>query len=202
MLSLPILAAALSAGPLAAPPLPPDAAPPPDALRALAVLSAGEPTIADVAEAAAREADRASPGAERYATRARLSALLPRVTAEVRVDDQSYRVVGLQGSGEVDYQRRSPGTTVALRATWDLAALLASRGELAAAAVSAAAARRRDAAVRRAVALFYERRRAQLTLLLSPPASAAARAEAELALDRLDAELDLATGGLLSRGRR
>lgn len=198
MLLLPLLAAALAA----APQPPPDAAPPADALRALALLAAGEPTIADVADAAAREADRASPGAEGYAARARFSALLPRVTAEIRVDDQSYRVVGLQGSGEVDYQRRSPGTTVALRATWDLAALLAAPRELAAAAVSGAAARRRDAAVRRAVALFYERRRAQLALLLAPPPSAVARAEAELAVDRLGAELDLATGGLLSRGRR
>ncbi|HET8539326.1 MAG TPA: hypothetical protein VFL83_05595 [Anaeromyxobacter sp.] len=202
MLAIPILAAALAAAPA---PARDDAGDAPDALRAIAALSAGDPTVAEVAAAAdatAREAERGAAGAERWATRARLSALLPRLTAELRVDEQSYRVVGLQGSGEVDYQRRSPGTTVALRATWDLGELVAARGELAAAAVAAASARRRDAAVRRATALFFERRRAQLALLLDPPASPLARAEAELALDRLKAELDVLTGGLLSRGRR
>ena len=201
MLAIPFLAAALAAAPTqpSREPAPRD---PPDALRVLAALSAGEPTISEVAEAAAREADRGAAGADGFPARARLSALLPRLTAEVRMDDQSYRIVGLQGSGEVDYQRRAPGSTVALRATWELGELLAARGELAAAAEAAARARRREAAVRRATALYFERRRAQLALLLDPPAAPLARAEAELALDRLGAELDLATGGLLTRGRR
>jgi hypothetical protein len=200
MLAIPFLAAALAAAPQPSrEPAPRDA---PDAARILSALAAGEPTIAEVADAAAREADRAAAGAEGFPARARLSALLPRITAEVRVDDQSYRIVGLQGSGEVDYQRRAPGSTIALRATWDLPELVAARGELAAAAEAAARARRRDVAARRATALFFERRRAQLALLLEPPAAPLARAEAELALDRLGAELDLATGGLLSGGRR
>lgn len=200
MLALTILAVTLAAAPLAA-----DREPPPraqDATRLLASLSAGEPTVAEVAEAAAREADRETERVDRFAARARLSALLPRLTAEYRQDEQSYRIVGLQGSGEVDYQRRAPGSAFALRATWELGELVAARGELAAAAAGAARARRREAAVRRATALYYERRRAQLALVLDPPAAPLARAEAELALDRLGAELDLATGGLLSRGRR
>ncbi len=198
MLALPLLAA-LAAAPLDDARPPPRAAP--DAGRLLASLAVGEPSVAEVADAAAREADRETEPVERYAARARLSALLPRLTAEFRHDEQSYRIVGLQGSGEVDYQRRAPGTAFALRATWDLGELVAARGEPAAAAVAAARARRREAAVRRATALDWERRRAQLALLLDPPAGALARAEAELALDRLGAELDLATGGLLSRGR-
>jgi hypothetical protein len=200
MIAIPVLAVALAAA--AQPPRDAAPAPEPEPMRLLAALAAGEPTAAEVAEAAAREADRGAPGAQGYPARARLSALLPRLTAEVRVDDQTYRVVGLQGSGEVDYQRRSPGNAFVLRATWELGELLAARGELAATAEALARARRRDAAVRRATGLYFDRRRAQLALLLDPPASPLARAEAELALDRLGAELALATGGLLSRGRR
>jgi len=198
MLAIPILAAALAAAPPQPQSLPPRDAT--DALRTLAAISAGEPDAAEVAAAAAREAD---PGAvEAFPRRARLSALLPRVTAEYRHDERSYRVVGLQGAGEVDYLRTAPGNTYVLRATWDLGGLVAARGELAAAAAARARAHRRDQAVRRATALFFDRRRAQLALLLDPPSAPLARAEAELALDRLTAELDAATGGLLSGGRR
>jgi hypothetical protein len=172
-----------------------------DALRALAAIAGGEPGIGDVQDAAARTADRQVSEAEGFAGRARLAALLPRITAEVRRDERSYRVVGLQSSGEVDYRHLSPGSAVLLRATWDLGDLVAARGELAAAAASEARARRRAEAVRRATALFYDRRRAQLELLLAPPEAALARAEAELRVERLAAELDALTGGLLS-GRR
>jgi hypothetical protein len=101
----------------------------------------------------------------------------------------------------VDYRNLSPGSAVVLRATWELGALVAARGELAAAAAEEARARRRAEAGRRATALFYDRRRAQLQLLLAPPETAVARAEAELVIERLAAELDALTGGLLS-GRR
>jgi hypothetical protein len=197
---IPILAAALATAPPAA--RDPAARDAPDALRVLAAIAAGEPAAAEVDDAAAREADRGAAVAESFPARARLSGLLPRLTAEYRRDERSYRVVGLQGSGEVDYLRLAPGSAFALRATWDLGELLAARGENAAAATAEARARRREAAVRRAMALYFERRRAQLALLLDPPAAPLARAEAELALDRLGAELDVATGGLLSRGRR
>lgn len=173
-----------------------------DALRALAALAAGEPPIAEVQEAAARTADLQAPEAEGFARRARAAALLPRLTAEVRRDERSYRVVGLQSSGEVDYRHLSPGSAVLLRATWELGELVAAPGELAAAAASEARARRRLEAVRRATALFYERRKAQLELLLAPPERALARAEAELEVERLAAELDALTGGLLAGRRR
>jgi hypothetical protein len=52
--------------------------------------------------------------------------------------------------------------------------------------------------VRRATAAYFERRRARLALLLAPPEGALARAEAELRIERLAAELDALTAGLLS----
>lgn len=191
------LAAALAASPSASGPRP-DV----EALRALGALSAGEPGIAEVQEAAAREAERDGPSIDAYPARSRLAALLPRLTAEYRRDQRSYRVVGLQGSGEVDYLRLAPGSAFLVRATWDLGALVAAKGEIAAFSAASARARRREEAVRRATALFYDRRRAVLALLLDPPEGALARAEAELAVDRLTAELDALTGGLLARGAR
>jgi hypothetical protein len=173
-----------------------------DALRALATLAAGEPPIGEIQEAAARTADRQVGEGDGFARRARAAALLPRLTAEVRRDERSYRVVGLQSSGEVDYRHLSPGSAVLLRATWELGELVAARGELAAAAAAETRARRRADAVRRATALYYDRRRAQLELLLAPPESALARAEGELKVERLAAELDALTGGLLSGRRR
>jgi hypothetical protein len=204
-------ALALSLSLLALPPLPPAAAPgAPDPLRAaeraalpaLAALEGAEPGIVEIQEAAARVAGGAVAEAHGFARRARLSALLPRVTAEVRREDHSSRVVGLQGSGEVDYLRLTPATAWVLRATWDLGELVAARGEVAAASAEGERARRRGEAVKRATVLFYERRRAQAALLLDPPDGALERAEAELQVERLGAELDALTGGLLSGSRR
>ena len=173
-----------------------------EALRALAIVAAGEPGIVEVQEAAARTADREVPEAEGFAWRARAAALLPRLSVEAGRDERSYRVTGLQASGEVDYRHDAPGTTLVLRATWELGELVAAKGELAAATVAEARARRRADAMRRATAAFYERRSAQLALLLAPPEGALARAEAELEIERLGAELDALTGGLLSGRRR
>jgi hypothetical protein len=173
-----------------------------DALRALAVVAAGDPPVAEVQAAAARQAEGEGPVIEGFPGRSRLAALLPRLSVEYRRDERSYRVVGLQGSGEVDYLRLAPGNAFQVRATWDLGALVAAKGELAAASAAASRAARREGAARRATALFFERRRAMLALLLAPPAGALARAEAELAVDRLTAELDALTGGLFSRGGR
>jgi hypothetical protein len=182
----------------AAPPL---AASPTDVPRLLGRLASGEPRIEEVQAAAAAEATRDLPEPGGAGARRRWAALLPRLTAEVRHDESGYRVVGLQGSGEVDYARYSPGTTVALRATWELSGLVAPRTPDGAAAALARA-RHRDEAVRRATTLYFERRRRLLALLAAPPADPVARAEAELELDRLAAELDALTGGLYAGGRR
>jgi hypothetical protein len=202
-----LLAPVLAAAPLRlaqAPPEPaPTAAPDPAAaaLRALALASAGDPSVAEVQRAAARVATPpAAPSG--LARRARLAGLLPRLTAEVRHDEQELRVVGLQGSGEVDYARSSPGTGVLLRATWDLGELAAARLEVSAGRAEQDLAERREAAVARATALYFERRRLRAGLLLAPPGTAEARVEAELALAKATAELDGLTGGLLSRGGR
>lgn len=177
------------------PPFPPDGAEP---LRLLARLSAADPPVARVQAAAARQVEAEVPDPSALAARRRLAAWLPRLSAEVQHDERSYRVVGLQGSGEVDYARSSPGTSVTLRATWELPDLVASRGEPAAASATLSRLRRREEAVRRATELYFERRRQRLALALDPPAAPMARAEAELRLDRLTAELDALTGGLLS----
>lgn len=187
---------------LAAPPAGMGPRPDADALRALGAVSAGEPGITEVQEAAAREAERGGPSIEGFPRRSRLAALLPRLTAEFRKEERSHRVVGLQGTAEVDYMRIDPGTAFVVRATWDLGTLVAAKGEIAAAAAASARASRREAAVKRVTAAFFERRRAMLALLLEPPATALARAEAELAVDRLTAELDALTGGLFGRGAR
>jgi hypothetical protein len=193
------LAPALAALPLAAlllaaPAAPP--APPPDPLRLLARLAAGEPTVARVQAAAAAAVEGAVPDPTALAGRRRLAALLPRLSAEVRADQRTYRVTGLQGTSEVDYVRSSPGTTVSLQATWELADLWASRGEPSATTAALSRLRRREEAVRRATGLYYERRRLLALLALDPPSEPLARAEAELELERTTAELDAATGGL------
>lgn len=198
--SLALLSALAAPPPAMAPPPPPR--PEVDAFRALAAVAAGEPGIAEVQEAAAREAERGGPDVEGYPGRSRMAALLPRLAVEYRREERSYRVVGLQGAEEVDYLRFMPGSALVFRATWDLATLVAARGEIAAAQAASARAQRREAAMKRATAVFFDRKRAMLALLLEPPPTALARAEAELAVDRLTAELDALTGGLLARERR
>ncbi|ABC80383.1 hypothetical protein [Anaeromyxobacter dehalogenans] len=174
------------------------AAPPAAAVRAAEPSGAdGAPDaeVAAIQAAAARRAERAGAVSGSFPARARLAALLPRITAEYRHEEQSNRVVGLQGSGEVDYLRLAPGNTFLVRASWDLGRLVAAPGELQAAAQDAARARRRDEAVARATRLHFERQRLRVRLLLAPPAEALARAELELEIARLGAELDAVTGG-------
>jgi hypothetical protein len=188
---------------LAAPPaaLPTAPVPAPDLPRLLARLAASEPDILEVQAAAAHQAEAATPDPALLARRRRLAALLPRVTAEVRHEERDYRVVGLQGTSEVDYLRSSPGTSFAIHATWELGDLVAATGEAAAAAAALARASRRDEAVRKATILHFERRQRQLALLSDPPPDARARAAAELELARVTAELDALTGGLLTARR-
>jgi hypothetical protein len=175
--------------------------PPQEPHRLLARLAAGEPPITRVQAAAAAAVEEAVPDPVGLAARRRLAALLPRLSAELKADQRSYRVVGLQGTSEVDYLRSSPGSSISVQATWELPDLVASRGEPAAASAALTRLRRREQAVRRATALYFERRRLLVMLALDPPATPLARAEAELELDRTTAELDAVTGGLyLGRG--
>jgi hypothetical protein len=186
------------------------AEPPPDARgpdaaaaarSALALVSRGEPSISDLQAAAARRADPLGSIVETPA-RGRLAALLPRLTAELRIDERSYRVMGLQGTGEVDYARYAPGWLAAVRASWDLARLVEPLADAAAAKGAIERARRREEAIRKVTAIYFERRKLRLALALAPPAATAERADAELELERLAAELDGLTGGAFTGGAR
>jgi hypothetical protein len=181
-------------------------APPPAALvdhaaaRLLARAGDGEPAIGDVQRAAARTA--VTGEISGWRSRPRLAALLPELTAELRVDQQRYRTVGLTSTAEVDYARDSPGTVMGVRLRWDLSELVWTNAELPAGHHAAAAARVRDEAVERATRLYYERQRLLVEVAAEPAADARARAEQELRLEELAAELDVLTGGLYARGGR
>jgi hypothetical protein len=212
MLSVLALAALLSAPPSRAPPAALEREPvryvPPmvnltdeetRAARALALADAGEPPVAEVQAAAARqEVDPAQLASLRR--RPRVAAWLPTVTAEYRHLERNLRVVGLQASSEVDYARFEPGEQIAVRASWSLPDLVFSRDELGVAAAAAELERRARAAVDRATRLWSERRSLRVSLALDPPQTASAWSERQLELDRLTAELDAVTGGLYSRG--
>ena len=204
-----MLAALLSLLALAAPaprPAPtaqvasPPAAPPPapDPLRLLARLAARDPAVGDVQAAAAQVAERATPDPTELAARRRTAAWLPTLSVEAKADRQSYRVVGLQASGEVDYLRSSPGTSIQVRATWELGDLVAARAEPAAASAAQTRIRHRDEAVRRATLLYFERRRLLALLALDPPVEPMALAAAVLEASRATAELAALTGGTLT----
>jgi hypothetical protein len=169
-----------------------------EAARALGRLAVGEPAIEDVQAAAARRAGFDSGRAESWRSRARSAAWLPRLTAEYRHDERNYRVIGLTGSGEVDYLRANPGDVYGIRATWALDALIFNPSEVRAAATAAHLLRRRDEMVERATRLFFRRQRLRLALLVGGPASPQARAEAELEIAEVTSELDALTDGLFS----
>ncbi len=197
LLLLPLSAAATPPPPPIAP-LSPDAATA-EALsaRALAAVAARVPDVVGLQRAAAHVADRFSDHVTDYPARARWSALLPHFTAEFRRDQASNRVVGVQGSGEVDYLRLAPSNTLLVRATWDLPSLVAAPGELEAETQLAARARRRAEAVEKVTKLFFDRRKLRVALLVSPPVDPVARAQTEVEIARLGAEIDALTGGKL-----
>jgi hypothetical protein len=199
LIAIPLLISALQAAPVAERPSVEEV----DrvARRRLASAARGDPDVAEVQAAAARCADPAATDRAAVA-RARRAALLPRVTAELRFDDRSYRVVGHQSSGDVDYAREAPGFTASLQATWDLAALASPPVERLTARGLLERARRRDAALRSATTLYYERRRLRLALELEPPDDPAIRAAAALEIERLGAELDALTCGSFTAASR
>ncbi len=189
-------------------PAPPERASPPAsqvaearAARLLALLADGEPGVAEVQRAAAREAHADPEELEAWRRRAGRAAWLPRLSAEVRREDRTYRITGLTGSGEVDYLRAAPGTVAVVRAVWELDALVFAAGEVRAAEAAARLLRHREDLVARATRLYFERQRLRAALVLSPPEEVAERADRELALEETTAELDALTGGLFRRGR-
>ncbi len=171
------------------------------AARLLALLADGEPGVAEVQRAAARGAHADPEELEGWRRRAGRAAWLPRLSAEVRREDRTYRIFGLTSSGEVDYLRAAPGTVAVVRAVWELDALVFATGEVRAAEAAARLLRHREDLVARATKLYFERQRLRAALLLSPPEEVAERADRELALDETTAELDALTGGPFRRGR-
>jgi hypothetical protein len=191
----------------AAPPLRP--APPPRAPSAeeidasaatlLRRATAGEPALKEVQSAAARQALRSRP---RPFTprRARLAALLPKLSAELQRDDRRYHVAGLTSTSEVDYVRHTPGTQVSVRLAWDLGGLAVAEAEPRLASDGEAAAKASAEAVERATRLYFERQRLLLAVVALPAASPRERAERELEIAELGGILDALTGGLWSAG--
>ena len=210
-----LLAASPQPGPAAASlparrPPPSEAAPPPaeaphairaEASRALASAAAGEPSIAEVQEAAAAYDGVAPDRLRSWVARPRSAAWLPRITLDASRTDRDTRVIGVTGTVESDYLRASPSVQLGVRATWDLDQLVFSREEPAAAWTASRLMDRREERVRRATRLYFQRRRLVAQLALEPPRDAVSRAVRENQIDELTAELDAVTGGLFS-GRR
>ncbi|HET6922482.1 MAG TPA: hypothetical protein VFI16_04975, partial [Anaeromyxobacteraceae bacterium] len=169
------------------------------AARAAGLAWAGEPPVEAVQRAAAAQLDGESERLDSLRRRARHSAWLPRLSADLEHDERTTRVVGFTGSAESDYLRFSPGTRGGLRATWELDRLVFSRDELAVADASSRLSRRREERVERATRLFFQRLRLKAELALAPPEGALERVRGELELGRVTAELDALTGGLLGR---
>ncbi len=165
-----------------------------EAARLLGLVLTGEPRI----EAVQRAADaRAAPGrdeAEGWRRRARLAALVPKLVAEFRHDERSYHAVGVSSGSEVDYLRSTPGDTVSVRLAFDLEGLVFGRHELEAVASAERAEALRRSAVERATRLYYQRLRLRLSRAASPPATGRARADLEIELDAVTADLDALTG--------
>ena len=162
--------------------------------RLLRLVLAGEPRIEAVQRAADARAAPSREDADGWRRRSRLSALVPRLTAEYRHDERSLHVVGVTSGSEVDYLRTSPGDTVSVRLGFDLDGLVFGKQELAAVAAAQRAESRRRAAVERATRLYYERLRLRLALAAGAPASPRERAAQEIDLEAVTADLDALTG--------
>ncbi|HEU4385041.1 MAG TPA: hypothetical protein VFR85_16275 [Anaeromyxobacteraceae bacterium] len=197
-MALLLLAAAEPAGSRSPPPPVPESEV--RAARAAALAWAGEPSVESVQRAAAAQLEGEREHLDSLSRRARQSAWLPRLGAEVEHDERTTRVVGFTGAAESDYLRTSPGWRAGLRVSWELDRLVFSRDELAVAEAASRLARQRQERVERATRLLFQRVGLKAELVLEPPTDALQRAQRELELVRIAAELDALTGGLLARG--
>lgn len=165
----------------------------------LELLEEREPTIEEVRAAAVRAAGLEPRKGKRWARRARLSGLLPRLT--VRATRQMARDQGLtlDLTETSDRLKLSTGDqlVVEARATWDLGKLVFDPVELRASRESARLWSERADLEAEVTRLFYERRRAQIEWILAPPEDAADAALRRLEIDELTAQLDALSGGFL-----
>jgi hypothetical protein len=172
-----------------------------EAFRALARVTVGEPSVAEVQRAAADLAGADDEQLRSWVARPRSAAWLPRLTVEGSRTERDTRVIGVTGTVESDYLRLSPTTQFGVRLAWDLDRLLFARDEVGAAWTASRILDRREERVRRATRAYFQRRRLLLQLLLDPPREALARAERENQVEEITAELDGLTGGLFSTRR-
>lgn len=162
--------------------------------RLLERARAGEPRVEAVQRAAEARAAPSRAETSGWARRARLAALMPRVSSSVRHDVRSYHVFGYTSGEEVDYVRSTPGDAVALSLDFDLSGLVFNGRELEAAAAAERAEAARRAAAERATKLYFERLRLRVALVAGPPADASARLQLAMALEAVTAELHALTG--------
>jgi hypothetical protein len=160
----------------------------------LRAVTAGEPDVVTVQKAAEALAAPSREEAESWRRRARVAGLLPRLHAEYRHDERSQSASGISSGAEIDYIRLMPGDTVVVRLTWDLDELILGRSELPAGAAAQTAQTRRHEAAERVTKLYFERMRLRLLLVRSPPGTPEGRAEAELELAAVTAQLHALTG--------
>lgn len=170
----------------------------PAAAADLSVLNrfAGEPTVRQLQQAAARLAEVHPDLVRSWLRRANKAALLPMV--RVRVG---------RGTGALarDSADRLVLTTTddwrfEVEATWSLDRLVFDRNELRAGWEAQRIARSREELLTRVAQLYYARRRLQVDAVLAPDAPAAV--DRAIEIDELTAVLDGLTDGALTRGKK
>ncbi len=165
-----------------------------EAARLLGVAAAREPDVEAVQRAAEARAAASPSDGESWRRRARIAGMLPKLVAEYRHDDKVLRAAGVSSGEEMDYIRAQPDDVIVVRLDWSLDGLVFGRSELAAAAAAESAASRRLAAAERATKLYYQRLKLRLALAEQPPATARERAEVEIELASVTAQLHALTG--------
>ncbi|MEM9490453.1 MAG: hypothetical protein AAGC55_15000 [Myxococcota bacterium] len=166
----------------------------------LAQLSRREPSLDEVKRAALRHAGLDQRREAGWARRARLSGLLPVVTAAADHDSGRDRDLSRSSNGT---ERLDLGSErdlqIELRAVWHLERLMFSDLELRAHRAAEQRARERTQLLTQVTSLYFQRRKLQIEALWQPPDSDARAALNQLAIDEFSAQLDTLTGGYFSR---
>jgi hypothetical protein len=174
---------------------------PGDLRRRIDELTAREPTVAQVRQAAVEHAGLARDPRRSWAARARLAGLLPELTTRVTRSQDRDEGVDTDGDGSTHDRSLDVGDQVVLelRATWDLRRLVFDPVEIRAAREGLRIVAERQHLELEVTRLYYQRRRAQIEWIASPPTSALDMTRRMIEMDELTANLDALTGGWLSR---
>ena len=161
--------------------------------QALKGLSANEPTIRQVQEAALRYAEVVHPDRIKALRRnARLKALLPDVSLDY--DKTIYSATGKDYSNIV-IGPRDWGLTL----SWDVGDLIFSEQVRLIDSNTRLMVQLRDDILNEVTRLYYERRKLQTELILTPPETPHDKLAKTLRLEELTANIDALTGGYFSR---